>query len=50
MNEALYFNEDFKAQWRYAVEQAKADRPRYFNWIKDEINTAITLINEYDND
>jgi hypothetical protein len=48
MNEPIYFNEDFKAQWRYALEQAKADRERYFNWIKDEINTAVTLINKYD--
>lgn len=48
MNEPIYFNEEFKAQWRYAMEQAKADRQKYFNWIKDEINIAITLINKYD--
>lgn len=48
MNEPIYFNEDFKAQWKYAMEQAKADREKYFNWIKDEINIAITLINKYD--
>ena len=48
MNEPFYINKEFKAQWKYAVEQAKADRERYFNWIKDEINLAISLINKYD--
>lgn len=48
MNEPIYFNEEFKAQGRYAMEQAKTDREKYFNWIKDEINIAITLINKYD--
>ena len=48
MEEPIYFNEEFKAQWKYAMEQAKADREKYFNWIKDEINIAISLINKYD--
>lgn len=48
MDEPLYFNEEFKAQWKYAIDQAKADRERYFNWIKDEIGTAVSLINKYD--
>jgi len=48
MDELFYMNEEIKAQWKYAVEQAKADRERYFNWIKDEINLAISLINKYD--
>lgn len=48
MDEPFYMNEEIKVQWKYAVEQAKADRERYFNWIKDEINLVISLINKYD--
>ncbi|MES2543696.1 MAG: hypothetical protein V4548_02340 [Bacteroidota bacterium] len=48
MDKPIYFNDEFKAQWKYAMEQAKADRERYFNWIKEEINLAILLINKYD--
>lgn len=48
MDEPLYMDEEFKALWRYAVEQAKADRQRYFNWIKDEISLAVSLINKFD--
>jgi len=48
MTQPIYLDEEIKAQWKYAVEQAKADREKYFNWIKDEINIAISLINKYD--
>lgn len=48
MDDPFYINEEFKAHWKYAVEQAKADREKYFNWIKDEINLAVLLINKYD--
>ena len=48
MSEPIYFDEEFKKQWRYAFEQARADRERYFNWLKDEIKIAIDLINRYD--
>jgi hypothetical protein len=48
MSEPIYFDEEFKRQWRYAFDQARADRERYFNWIKDEIKIAIDLINRYD--
>ena len=48
MSEPIYFNKEFKQQWRYAFEQARADRERYFNWIKDEIKIAVDLINRYD--
>jgi len=48
MSEPIYFDEEFKKQWRYAFEQAKADRERYFNWLKDEMKIAIDLINRYD--
>ncbi|MCR5862382.1 hypothetical protein LRS05_09585 [Flavobacterium sp. J372] len=46
--EPIYLDEEFKAMWRYALDQAKTDRERYFNWIKEEINIAIKLINKYD--
>jgi tRNA splicing endonuclease len=48
MSEPIYLNEEFKAQWKYMVEQAKSDREKYLNWIKDEISLAILLINKYD--
>lgn len=48
MSEPIYFDEEFKKQWRYAFEQARADRERYFNWLKDEMKIAIDLINRYD--
>lgn len=40
--------DDIKEQYRYAIEKAREDRPRYFNWIKNEIETAINLINQFD--
>ena len=48
MSEPIYLDEETKKQWRYAFDQARADRERYFNWIKDEINIAVDLINRYD--
>jgi hypothetical protein len=48
MSEPIYFDEELKKQWRYAFEQARADRERYLNWLKDEIKIAIDLINRYD--
>jgi len=48
MSESIYFDEEFKKQWRYAFDQARADRERYFNWIKDEIKIVVDLINRYD--
>lgn len=44
----VYLNEEWKKKWKFAFEQARADRERYFNWIKDEINIAIELIDKYD--
>lgn len=48
MENLKYLDAEFKAQWLHAMEQAKLDRPRYLNWIKDEINNVITLIDKYD--
>ena len=48
MSEPIYFDDDFKAKWRYAFEQARADRERYFNWLKDEMKNVVDLINRYD--
>ncbi|MBX3163798.1 MAG: hypothetical protein KF900_04910 [Bacteroidetes bacterium] len=39
---------DIKEQYKYAIEKAREDRDRYLNWIKNEIETAITLINKFD--
>lgn len=44
----LSYPEDIKEQYRYAIEKAREDRDRYFNWIKNEIETAIKLINKFD--
>src|SRR5690554_6244671 len=44
----LSYPEDIKEQYRYAIEKAREDRDRYFDWIKSEIETAITLINKFD--
>ena len=40
--------DDIKAQLSFTFTQIKNDRERYFKWIKDEIENAICLINEYD--
>jgi hypothetical protein len=48
MSEPIYFDEEIKKQWRHAFNQARADRERYFNWITEEINIAVDLINRYD--
>lgn len=47
MDEPLFFSEEFKTQIRFAFEQARSDRERYFNWLKDEIKAAIELINKF---
>lgn len=48
MSKKIYFDDEVKAQWRYAFDQARADRNRYFEWIKSEIATALQLINQFD--
>lgn len=48
MSEPIYFDEEFKKRCRDAFAQARADREGYFNWLKDEIKTAVDLINRYD--
>lgn len=48
MMEPFYFDEEMEAQWQYAFEQAKADRPKYLEWLKGEIKTVIELINKFD--
>jgi hypothetical protein len=48
MYNPIYIDEETKAEWRDAFEQARADRETYFNWLKNEINHAIDLINRYD--
>jgi hypothetical protein len=48
MSSPVYFDEEAKAQWRYAFDQARSDRDRYLNWIKAEISIAANLIDRYD--
>src|SRR6185437_13129492 len=40
--------EEIKTNYKYAIKKAREDRPRYFDWIKNEIETAISLINKFD--
>jgi hypothetical protein len=40
--------EEIKENYRYALNKAREDRPRYFNWIKNEIETAINMVNKFD--
>ena len=40
--------EDIKEEFRYAIERAREGRPLFFERIKNEIETAITLINKFD--
>lgn len=44
----LNIPDDIKEKYKCAIEKAREDRDRYFNWIKTEIETAITLINKFD--
>ena len=46
--QAVNIPEDIKEQYKFAIEKAREDRPRYFDWIKAEIETAINLINKFD--
>lgn len=48
MTTTVFFSDELKNQWLNAMQQAKADRPAYLNWIRNEINIAIELINKYD--
>lgn len=40
--------DEIKEQYRYAIDKAREDRPRYFEWIKNEIETLINLIEKFD--
>lgn len=40
--------DEVKENYRYAIAKAREDRQRYFDWIKDEIETLIKLINNFD--
>lgn len=48
MTEHILMDEEMKQKWRYAFEQARADRERYFIWLEEEIKIAVNLINSYD--
>lgn len=40
--------EELLSVFRYAIAQARKDPPGYIDWIKNEVNTVINLINQYD--
>jgi len=46
--ETINIPDDIKEKYKYAIEKAREDRPRYFEWIKNEIETTINLINQFD--
>lgn len=51
MSEKYIFEEmpnDLKEAFKFAFEQAQNDRERYFNWIKEEIEIAVNLIEKFD--
>ena len=51
MTEKYHFEEipdDLKEVFKFAFERASNDRERYFNWIKEEIEIAINLIEKFD--
>lgn len=46
--ETTFIPEEIKDVYKHAINEARKDRPRYFDWIKNEINVAIDLINKFD--
>lgn len=46
--EPFFIPEDVKENYKYALNQARQDRPRYENWIKEEIEIVIRMINSFD--
>ncbi len=44
----IQFPKEVIEQYKYAIERAREDRPRYFNFIKKEIEILIGLINKFD--
>ncbi len=46
--QAINITDDLKEKYKYAIERAREDRPRYFEWIKNEIEILINLINQFD--
>lgn len=46
--EPFFIPEEVKENYRYALNEARKDRPRYLNWIKEEIEILLNLINRFD--
>jgi hypothetical protein len=46
--EPYFIPEEWKERYRFAMEQARQDRPRYLTRIKAEIETAIDMISHFD--
>jgi len=39
---------ELKKDYIFVINEARKDRPKYFDWIKNEIDIAIELINKFD--
>ena len=46
--EPYFIPEEWKERYRFAMDQARQDRPRYLTRIKAEIETAIDMISHFD--
>jgi hypothetical protein len=44
----IQIDSDLREKYKYAIEKSREDRPRYFEWIKSEIEIGINLINQFD--
>lgn len=41
-------SDEIKEQYKYAINKAREERDKYFDWIRAEIDKAIKLITSYD--
>lgn len=48
MSTPFLIPDEIKENYKYALQEARKDRPRYLAWIRNEIDLAITLINQFD--
>ncbi|TDX00454.1 hypothetical protein [Dinghuibacter silviterrae] len=48
MAEPFFIPDEWRERYKYAFEQARQNMPFYQEWIKNEIEAAITMINSFD--
>lgn len=41
-------SDEIREKYRYAIQKAREDRPKYYEWLKNEIEIGIELINRFD--